>query len=284
MLEARCGKDGFHYIVSAPLGEDPDDEDDVVDEEIDADDARDALMMFFEDEPESAPTFFEFSGMITALQFCPTVVSPTQLMEKFWGPDGRVWQDQNELKDFFDDLQVYWNYLAGSVAACATAPADDPEMDPIDVFEEDFENPKGVNEGMHMWARGFMRATLLWPEAWGDALKRADIEPHWRLVRAWSEPGKLTSIAAMAVYRAPDPAAERSRHLPLAVIALIRALRPGPPAEDTGVEKPAELHLTHISVVAMSIVGRRHSCRKFMAEPSGDRNVAPQCEGPPARH
>ena len=233
MLEARCGKDGFHYLIGTPLGEDAGDVE--ADEVIDADDARDSLISFFDDEPETAPTFFELSGMITALQFCPTVVPPAQLMEKFWEPAGRTWQDKDELNDFLKDLHVYWNYLASVVAACAAAPEHDSEVDPFDVVQEDFENPKDVKEGIYLWARGFMRATREWPEAWGDALKRADLAPHWRLVKAWSEPGKLASIAAIAMYRAPNPAAERSRHLPLAVIALICALRPTPPADYTGV-------------------------------------------------
>ncbi len=230
MLEARCGKDGFHYTVAV---DNANSDADVAGEEIDAEDARGSLVMFFDDEPESAPTFFELSGMITALQICPTVVSPTQLMENFWGPAGRRWRDGEDLNDFVDDLHVYWNYLASIVAECAAAPEPDAESDPIDLFEEDFENPNDVKEGINLWARGFMRATREWPEAWSAALQRADLAPHWGLVKAWSEPGKLASIAAIAMYRPPDPAADRSRHLQLAVIALSRALRPGSSADDT---------------------------------------------------
>ena len=102
-LEARCGPDGFDYELA-------DDEDDNH-----ADDARGALIMFFEDEPEGGPTFYEFTGLLTAMLVCPTALPPTKMLEILWGTAGRVWQDEDKMKDFLDDVRVYWNYLASLV-------------------------------------------------------------------------------------------------------------------------------------------------------------------------
>lgn len=229
MLAARCGKDGFNYLVTADDGAGE------VDEEVDADIARDSLVRFFEGEPESAPTFFEFTGMITALQFCPTGLAPVHLMAKFWGPGGRTWKDREELNEFTEDLRAYWKYLAARVAACAAAPGDYPKVDPIDAFAEDFDETTEMARAIVLWARGIMRATREWPGAWGNALQRADLAPHWRLVQAWSDPVKPENVAIITAHGASTPEAERKKHLSLAVIALICALRPNSPAEDTDV-------------------------------------------------
>jgi len=224
MLEARCGADGFNYVLVADVADEDDDVNEAEGAD-DADDARDALIMFFEDEPETAPTFFEFCGMVTALQICPQVVSPARMVEKLWPPPGRVWEDEDELRDFIDDVRVYWNLLADLVATCGAAEENDPDAYPIDIFEEDFDHPEEMAGAVVWWARGFMRATQEWPEAWGDALKRPDLAPHWQLVQAWSSPEKPESVDLLMAKGANDPPAKLTKNLPLAVNALSRALR-----------------------------------------------------------
>lgn len=217
MLETRCGLDGFDY----ELAEEDDEEDN-------AEDARGALAMFFEDEPEGAPSFHEFSGMLTAMLICPTVISPAKVTELLWGAASRAWDDEEELTDFLDDVRVYWNFLASLVAiSAADAPAT-PEMpspDPIDIYLEDFESEKDMAPALILWARGFIRVTEVWPDAWGNAISRTDLTPHWTVLRAWSDPeapGNLAIIKGGGT----DPGSNIPNTLPRAVTALARALRP----------------------------------------------------------
>ncbi|MBM3851767.1 MAG: YecA family protein [Verrucomicrobia bacterium] len=241
ILRARLGEDGFHYAVTADgFGED----DDLVaaepgEEEMEEmeEAAREELMAFFENEPESAPTFYEFAGMVAGMLTCPTLLMPTKLLEKLWGPPGREWRNPEEAQQFIGNLALYWNSISLSIQVCADPEDDDPELNPIDVFPDEVEDEKHETEALADWAHGFMRATEEWPEAWGDALKRADLATHWYLLQAWREPRRLASTAVRALYRPPGPKVARERHLPLAVIALIRALRSGPP-EATGASDP----------------------------------------------
>ena len=227
MLEARCGADGFGYALY----------DDNEDADADREDARSALRLVFEDlADENAPTFYEFAGMVAALHVCPTPVPPTQLLARLWGPAGHVWSDADEAKDFAEDLGVYWNHIADLTAACVSAPLDDAEADPLDIYDDDFEDVDSASRTEHMaiaffdWATGFMRATEAWPAAWGDTLTRPELAPHWALIRAWASPEKLEHQALLVGDGSDDPAVSKSKQLPTAVLALIRALRPpGPP-------------------------------------------------------
>lgn len=230
ILRARLGEEGFTYVVTADsLAEDDDLEDaEPGEEEMEAmeEQAREELMAFFENEPESTPTFYEFSGMVAGMLTCPTLVMPSKLLERFWGPSGRGWKTPEEAQKFMSNLAFYWNSTSLLIQECADPEDNDPDLDPIDVFPDELEDEVHEAEALAQWARGFMRATEEWPEAWGDALERPDLKPHWRLIRAWSQPDKLSSAAVRAFYRPPGPKVAHERHLPLAVIALIRALRP----------------------------------------------------------
>ena len=222
ILEARLGPDGFGYEFI----EDGDDLD------ADRDDARGALRMFFEDLGEGGLDFYEFAGLVAALHTCPAMVPPTQLLARLWGPDGHTWADEDEARDFADDLGVYWNYVAGLVAGCASAPVGDDEADPIDIYEDDFADADSTTKVGHLaaamilWCRGFVRATREWPEAWGEALSRPDLAPHWTLIRAWADPEKPENLQLVTAKSVDDPDSNHSRRLPSAVVALIRALRP----------------------------------------------------------
>lgn len=228
MLEAHCGPDGFGCELY----------DENEDSDADREDARGALRMFFEDlEDESAPTFYEFAGLVAALHICPTPVPPTQLLARLFGSAGHTWNDAEEAKDFADDLGVYWNHIADLTTACASAPLDDPDADPIDLYDDDFDEVDAASKTEHMaigffdWSHGFLRATEEWPEAWGDALTRPELAPHWALIRAWASPEKSEHAALLMGDGADDPAELKSKQLPTAVLALIRALRPpAPPA------------------------------------------------------
>lgn len=228
MLEARCGADGFDFELY----------DEEVDRDADSDDARGALRMFFEDlEDENAPTFYEFAGLVAALHVCPTPVPPTQLLARLFGSAGHTWEGADEARDFADDLGVYWNHIADLTAACAKAPIDDTDADPLDIYDDDFEEADdgSMNELLAMaffdWSHGFIRATEEWPEAWGDALTRADLAPHWTVIRAWASPEKPENEAFLMGDESDDRAELKGKQLPTAVLALIRALRPpAPPA------------------------------------------------------
>ncbi len=79
------------------------------------------------------------------------------------------------------------------------------------------------------WCRGFVRPTDEWPEAWDDALDRADLKPHWNLIRAWADPeGQPENLGIISGANYPDvlDTSQSRRRLPRAIIALLRALRP----------------------------------------------------------
>jgi len=228
ILEARCGVEGFDFELA-------DEADDDGDLEADRADARGALQMFFEDPEDDGPNFYEFAGLVAALHTCPTVVPPTQLLARLWGPDGHVWTDGDEAKDFADDLGVYWNDIADLIAACVQSPESDHTVDPIDVYEEDFDGVAEADRPLHLasamvsWSRGFIRATAEWPDAWGNALQRPDLAPHWAIVQAWADPGTPEHMQIITGADQDKPSAGRSRRLPDAVMALIHALRPPAP-------------------------------------------------------
>ena len=217
ILEARCGPDGFDYeLADMPAAED------------DAEDARSALGMFFDDEPEGGPSFYEFSGILTAMLICPTAISPAKVPELLWGSAGRAWEGQDELADFLDDLRVYWNSLANLIALSVASPPgtiQNPAPDPIDIYQEDFEAAEHMVPALILWTRGFLRVTEAWPEAWGNAISRADLAPHWTVLRAWSNPDQPGNLAILEGGDTGSGSNIRST-LPNAVTALARALRP----------------------------------------------------------
>jgi yecA family protein len=215
ILKARCGEDGFYYLIQAAADTDDEDLSHI---------ARENLLEFFDGEPDEAPDFFEFSGMVTALHICPQIIMPTKLLERFWEPGGREWKSDKELRDFAGNLQAYWNETADWLAESADAPPD--EAWPIDI-SDDAEDPAQYVAGLASWCRGFIRATTEWPEAWGSALTRADLAPHWEIVRAWAEPGAPASTKLIKETGERESPEMRGQTLPLAIVALYRALRHG---------------------------------------------------------
>jgi len=217
VLERKCGPDGFKYVDPAEDDDDQDEEDD----EDDKDAARGILMSWLADEPDDVPRFYEVSGLITAMQLCPQSLSPTLLLNVLWKP-APTFVDQNEAQDFLDILRHYWNEVAGLIADTVAVDAD-PEQTCIDVWEEDFAEDEGalMLVAMREWAGGFMRATELWPESWGDTLKRPDLSPHWEVIACFAkieEPGNLKRMDQMVAENPP-------RTFGRAVTTIARALR-----------------------------------------------------------
>ena len=214
-LEARCGADGFTYV-------DPDEEDD--------DDAlavREELLAWLDDEEPAVPRFYEVSGLITGLLLCPQVTSPLKVLDVIWGPEGRVWQNQDEAQEFADLLMAYWNQVNDLIHACV-APEAPAGTHPVDVWTEDFAEDDGVHmtAAMFAWAIGFQRATRIRPEVWAGALARPDLAPHWEMLRWWAGLEQKENRDAMIA--AAEAAAPRT--ITGAVTALARALRSEAPA------------------------------------------------------
>ena len=212
ILEARYGPEGFTYV-------DPGEDAEVAE---DALAVRDKLMDWLDAEPESVPRFYEFSGLVTGLLLCPQAVSPLKINEVLWGAEGRIWADQNEVREFADLLMAYWNQVNDLILDCIAAEAP-PEAHPVDVWVEDFEEDQGANmtAAMFSWATGFQRATKLQPEAWGDTLTRPDLAPHWEVVRWWAGLEVKENRDAMIAASKEKP----PRTITSAVAALARALR-----------------------------------------------------------
>ena len=218
ILKSRCGEDGFHYVVREAMDDDEEPGDDeAYDDEAD-DETRGALMDFFADAAGGEPGFFEFSGMVTALHICPQIIMPAKFLGRFWGPKGHEWASPEELEEFMTNLQFYWNNTADVLAGCLDAPPGD--IWPIDVYQDEFEDTAGFARSLMAWCRGFVRATTEWPEAWGDALTRKDLAPHWALVRAWACPDTPANMELIEEVGRRESAKLRGQALPVAVVAL----------------------------------------------------------------
>ena len=218
ILKVHCGEDGYDY-------EDPGDEE--------ADDPlaiRDDLQEWLEAEPEDVPRFYELSGLLTAMLICPTVLSPLKVMEVLWGKDGKIWADKRDAQEFAGLLLAYWNQV-NDLITDALAPDAAPGSVLMDVWAEDFEGKQaglGLTAATCEWTGGFLRATELWPEAWGDALTRPDLVPHWEVLGWWASLNQKENVErVLAQATAPTP-----RTLPASTLTLARALRPlgQPPA------------------------------------------------------
>lgn len=225
ILDARVGPDGYDFEPE----EDPDAYEDVLE-------TRFALRDFLQLEPEEVPRFYAVSGMMTALHIAPQPVPPQKLLETLWPLGNSRWKDQEELQSFLTLFLTYWNYC-GELVADAVAPDAPPGTGVIDVYAEDFEEDDRADaseleeekyRALAMtaasldWAIGFMQTTQLWPEAWGDALDRADLAPHWEVIRLWSDMPKMTgNLAHIAEAAEEDP----PRTLGHSVLAIAKALR-----------------------------------------------------------
>lgn len=213
ILTARFGEEGFDY-------EDPDEAD-----ETDALAVREDLIDWLAAEPHEVPRFYEVGGLLTAMLICPSDLSPSEVYAVLWGPEGKVWETADDAQEFSSLLMAYWNQLNDLVLQ-AIAPGAHPDEQILDVWEQDFPDQEGsgiaMAAAMFEWARGFRRASELWPEAWGSALTRPDLAPHWEVVGWWAEFDRQENRDKMvAAAEAAQP-----RTLNTSVKAVARALRP----------------------------------------------------------
>ena len=226
VLKARCGADGFTYLLTDA---DADPETDDL-----ATDAREALREFVAALGPETMDFYSFAGLVAASHIGPDPLSPEDFLKGFILLTGVAWHDEDDLRNFTRNFAPYWISMGEIVAASAASPNPDTGMDLIDIYADDFDGPDGpapmedLAAAFISWSAGFMLATRTWPGAWGDALGRTDLAPHWEIIRAWSEPEKPEHqgiLSRTALSASADP----SLTLPAAVAALARALRPPPP-------------------------------------------------------
>lgn len=210
MLEAHCGTMGFEF------------EDPAADEEDAIEYARENLQAWLEEQDDTVPGFYEFSGIVTGMLLCPDLMQPLKITETLWPPPGRTWKDAAETQEFTDVLMHYWNEV-NSLILYSISPEAEPEHTCIDVWEEDFEEEDRIAYlvALRNWAAGVIRATTLWPNECAHFLTRPDLASHWELLRVLAqleEPGNSARIAAMGKETPP-------RLLGPSVMALARALR-----------------------------------------------------------
>jgi hypothetical protein len=75
---------------------------------------------------------------------------------------------------------------------------------------------------MCAWAIGFRRATALWPDAWGDALTRPDLAPHWEVIGWWADFHEAENRDLVV----ENAESGTPRTINASVLALAHALRP----------------------------------------------------------
>lgn len=118
-----------------------------------------------EEQDETVPGFYEFSGIVTGMLLCPDLIQPLKITEELWPSPGRIWKDEAETQQFCDVLMNYWNEV-NSLILYSISPITEPGETCIDVWEDDFEEEDGASPllALRSWAAGVMRGTRLWPE------------------------------------------------------------------------------------------------------------------------
>jgi yecA family protein len=213
ILEARCGADGFDYVGL---------------EEADGGDPRTELIEWLDTEPPEVPRFFELSGLVTAMLVCPGALSPLKVLDVLWGPQGREWSGESDVQEFCAMLMNYWNHV-NDLFHDAMEPGAPPNGRVIDIWDDDFppdDDESGIPMTIAMcaWAIGFRRATALWPDAWGDALTRPDLAPHWEVIGWWADFHEAENRDLVV----ENAESGTPRTINASVLALAHALRPSP--------------------------------------------------------
>jgi len=213
VLERKCGAGGFKFVDPA-----------AEEEEYAGETVRNDLIEWLEEEPEDVPRFFEVSGIITAMQLCPEVLSLSALIDVLWDPAGpHGLADGDEAQEFMNILRNYWNEVGGLIAN-TVAPDAAPGDTCIDVWIDDFEpdDKTALVLAMSDWAGGFMRATEIWPGPWVGPLSRPDLAPHWEVLRCMSDLSKPENVDLLEQAGKETPPRNAGR----AAAAIARALRP----------------------------------------------------------
>ncbi len=214
MLKARCGDDGFDYQLAS---EGPDD---------DAFAARESLIEWLDAEPPHVPRFYELAGLAAGLHVCPKPVSPFKLFDALW-PDGHEWADAKTAQLFAGLLTVYWNYVSGLVAD-VREPAAPDGVTLIDVWPEDFPGDhEHLVAAMSDWARGFIGATKLWPDAWDGAHANPTFLREWEMIGWWATLPEDKDVNTLITAAAQDTPPQT---IGSCVNTLARALHRPPPS------------------------------------------------------
>jgi hypothetical protein len=237
ILEARLGREGFDYEPPA-------------DDDLPA--FRTELRALLNHEPETVPRFYQISGMIAGLHIAPRPTAPEKLFEFIRLSGSRAWDRPEDRQTLLNLLLQYWVYC-GKRITDSLSPDAHTGISPLDIYEDEFgdiedgsdenadgddadEDAKNADDEQYRamamtaavleWAIGFHRTTTEWPEAWGDALTRPDLAPHWEIVRLWSDmtttTGNFARIEKAALQTPPRTIAQ-------SVLEIARALR-RPPA------------------------------------------------------
>jgi hypothetical protein len=216
ILEARCGPDGYFY-------------DDPMADSDDAAADRSELMELLDGQAIGSPRFYEVSGLIMGMLVAPTPILPTRLLPLLWPAESDRPPTADTVARTTELLMAYWE-IQGGMRECAIDPIAHPDEEILDVLEEDFAGDQTGGLAMSAatmdWAKGFLRATKEWPDAWGNARERADLAPHWEVLGWWAEFQVAANRDAIVRHAESDP----PRTLNASVKALARALRrPLPP-------------------------------------------------------
>ena len=219
MLKARCGRDGFDFELVDEATEATEATDD------DTFAARELLIARLDAEPPHVLRFYELAGLAAALHVCRKPVSPFKLLDAIW-PEGHEWADTKQAQLFAGCLTVYWNYVGGLVAD-VREPAAPDGVTLIDIWPEDFPQDTGLPLAAAMieWARGFILATKLWPEAWEGANADPTFAREWEMIDWWAQFTTLRTMDLIAAAAEDTP----PRTIASAVNTLARALRPTAP-------------------------------------------------------
>lgn len=207
LLEARLGPGGFDFVAY----------DDGTDEDLlDVGHASDVLYDFIVVFPAPAfGTFAEFSGLAASLHVCPKHITVKQTLALFLHPGHPAWTTKEEAQEVAGSFAVYWSHTG---LLLASSDEDEEESYVIDLHKDDETEP--LPRIFSLWCRGFMRSFELWPEAWADALRRPELEPHFSVLRSWAEAG---DAPAAKPYPPEDDAEDQ---ITAAVIALYRTFKP----------------------------------------------------------
>lgn len=212
ILEAKFGPDGFNY-------EDPQAEVD------DAEADRAELLDLLGEQEVGAPRFYEVSGLIMGMLVAPVPILPTALLPLIWPAGSAQPPTSDSVARITERLMGYWDIQAGMLQ-CAVDPGAHPDEQILDLFEDDFDDDGTSGLAMSAatmeWAKGFLRATEEWPEAWGDARERTELAPHWEVVGWWAEFHLAANRDAIVHHAEADP----PRTLNASVKVIARALRP----------------------------------------------------------
>ena len=231
ILKAKCGPDGFHYVVPGEMPEEFEDEDGALsEEELDELERRDDLIDWFDDHADDVVDFYTFSGMLTALQLSPQPLSPLKALESLWIEPGARWKDKAEAEVFLQMVMLYWNHLSELITS-ALEPGATVDDAPLDIYPEDFDelNPESLGAAFFPWSMGFYETAKVWSKEQGDLLeKRADLAPHWHIICFWRDMAEKTAANDPLTPELEAMANQPNTKLHDAVFALTRALRQPP--------------------------------------------------------